>query len=99
MPPPAKPMGPETISALVPRSPRSGRPAGAPQDEGRLLSTSLLRLFRADQPLQNLLVAHRPDVDRQRDGVERSVRGVDDPLLCLDHRRVLLLEGVPAGLR
>src|SRR5215471_16735275 len=56
-------------------------------------------LLGLDQFLQDLLVAHRPHVDRENDRINRGRRGIDHLLLRLDHRRVLLLECEPAGCR
>src|SRR5262249_15179450 len=53
----------------------------------------LRRPLAVDQLLQNALVAHRADIDRQDKRIDRGLRVLDDPLLRLDHRSVLLLEG------
>ena len=45
-----------------------------------------------DHLLQDTLVPHRANVDRQNDRVERDICGVEDTLLCLDYWRVLFLE-------
>jgi hypothetical protein len=46
-----------------------------------------------------MLVAHGAHIDRQGERVHRRQRGVDDPLLRLDHRGILLFESEAAHLR
>src|SRR5262245_51703247 len=59
----------------------------------------LLPLLGVKQFLQDLLVPHRPHVDRENDRINRSHRGIDHLLLRLDHRCVLLFECEPPGCR
>src|SRR5215203_2303486 len=75
-----------------------GRRGGFSTRKSRVPRPRLGRLLGRDQLFQDVLVAHRANVDREGQRVHRLLRLIDDPLLRLDHRRVLLLEGEAAHL-